>query len=320
MSFSENTKISFILLGLIFIIGFNFYLYRNEFKVQIDPNDNVFQYALVDEAKNIWKQVFDGKLSPFYLLDSFNERWAEGFSLSFYYSHLPQAVIALLSFVLPIDAYKLFVIIRTLFLIMMPLSFYFSARILRLPRLYGLILAFFSQAIFTDGLYGIDSSSFIWRGWGLSAQLFAVFFLPLAFAYGYEYLQHRKHLARAILFNVLVAQAHFGIFTLLLTAYPFFWLVSILPKLLRQPISTEQILKRIRDDKSKELVKRSIVFLFSTLFFLSYFIVPFFLYGQYRNFSVWDPIWKFDSWGLKQILIWFLNGELFDFGRLPILT
>ncbi|MBI2641595.1 hypothetical protein HYW87_03315, partial [Candidatus Roizmanbacteria bacterium] len=53
---------------------------------------------------------------------------------------------------------------------------------------------------------------------------------------------------------------------------------------------------------------------------LSYFIVPFFLYGQYRNFSVWDPIWKFDSWGLKQIVIWFLNGDLFDFGRLPILT
>jgi len=53
---------------------------------------------------------------------------------------------------------------------------------------------------------------------------------------------------------------------------------------------------------------------------LAYFIIPFFMNGQYKNFSFWDPLWKFDSWGAKQILIWLFQGELFDFNRFPFMT
>src|SRR3989344_677435 len=123
-----------IFIGLLFIVGFNFYLYKAEFKVLVDPNDNIFQYALIDEARNIWKQVFAGKLSPFYLLDSWQERWAEGFALSSYYAHLPQAVLALFG------GFKLFVIVRTLMLILLPLMFFWGGTILRLPSVFNLIL------------------------------------------------------------------------------------------------------------------------------------------------------------------------------------
>src|SRR3989344_8248300 len=109
-----------IVICLLFILGLNFYLFRSEFKVIVDPNDNIFQYALVDEAKNIWKQIFSGKLSPMYLLDSWNERWADGFALSSSYAHLPQAVLALFG------GFKLFVIIRTLMLILLPLMFFWG--------------------------------------------------------------------------------------------------------------------------------------------------------------------------------------------------
>ncbi len=100
--FSKTKRIIPYLLLLIVIL-FNFYLYRSEFKVLSDPNDNTFHFALIDEAKNVWGQVFNGKISPTYLLDSWNERWAEGFSLSFYYSHLPEAAISLLSFFVPVS-------------------------------------------------------------------------------------------------------------------------------------------------------------------------------------------------------------------------
>src|SRR3990167_10533643 len=218
----------FVLISLIFLIGINFYLYRNEFKVLVDPNDNIFQYALIDEAKMIWKNIFAGKLSLFYLLDSWNERWAEGFALSNYYSHLPQAVIAFLSFILPTSSFQLFVVIRTLMLILLPLMFFWGGTILHLPVGFSLILAFFSQAIFTDGLYGIDVSSFLWRGCGLSAQLMAVFFLPVAFAYAIDYLENKKNLGKAILFNFLLAQSHIGIFSLLLLGYALYFFVGLL--------------------------------------------------------------------------------------------
>jgi hypothetical protein len=285
---------------LIIIILFNFYLYRTEFKVLSDPNDNTFHFALIGDAKNIWKDVFSGKLSPLYLLDSWNERWAEGFSLSLYYSHLPEAVISLISFIVPISTFKLFVTVRTLLLILLPVSFFLGARILGFSAGFGLIFAFFSQAIFTDGLYGLDSPSFLWRGWGLSTQLLAIFFLPLAFAYGIDYFKNKKNLGKALFFNFLLAQAHFGMFYLLLFAYPVFWIFSL--------------------DQWWEMGKKIVTFLFLLAISLSYFIFPFFLTSQYRNFSLWDPIWKFNSWGLNQIIIWLANGDLFDFNRFPFLT
>jgi len=282
------------------LILFNFFLYRGEFKVLSDPNDNTFHYALIDDAKQVWREVFKGNLSPIYLFDSWNERWAEGFSLSQYYSHLPEAVISLISFIVPIPTFKLFVIARTLLLILLPVSFFFGAVILGFSPTFGVIFAFFSQAIFTDGLYGLDSPSFLWRGWGLSTQLIALFFLPLAFAFGMSYFKTKKNLGKAVLFNFFLAQAHFGMFYLLLFAYPVFWIFSL--------------------DKWQEIGRRILTFLFLTLISLSYFIVPFFTTSQYRNFSLWDPIWKFNSWGLNQIIIWLLNGDLFDFNRFPFLT
>jgi hypothetical protein len=53
---------------------------------------------------------------------------------------------------------------------------------------------------------------------------------------------------------------------------------------------------------------------------LSYWIVPVFISGQYHNISFWDPVWKFNSWGWKDVMQQFFNGNLFDFGRLPVLT
>lgn len=290
--------IPYILLFILII--FNLYLYRAEFSVLSDPNDNTFHFALIDDAKTVWNQVFAGKLSPMYLLDSWNERWAGGFPLSSYYSHLPEATISLLCFIIPISTFKLFIIIRTLLLILLPVSFFLGARILGFSAGFGLIFAFFSQAIFTDGLYGLDSTSFLWRGWGLFTQLLAVFFLPIAFGYGIDYFKNKKNLGRAILFNFLLAESHFGMFYLLLFAYPVFLLFNL--------------------EKWQEVGRRVVLFLSLALISLSYFILSFFLDSKYRNFSLWDPIWKFNSWGINQIIIWFANGELFDFNRLPFLT
>ena len=41
-------KKTIVYLLLALIIGLNIYLYRGEFKVVSDPNDNIFHYALID--------------------------------------------------------------------------------------------------------------------------------------------------------------------------------------------------------------------------------------------------------------------------------
>ncbi|OGK19094.1 hypothetical protein A2866_06645 [Candidatus Roizmanbacteria bacterium RIFCSPHIGHO2_01_FULL_39_8] len=285
---------------------------------------------MVDEAVKVGKQVFAGRLSPLYLLDSWQERWAEGFALSSYYSHLPQAVIGLISIGSNLNPYELFVWIRTLLLIFLPIMFFWGATVLGLSGLTSLLVALFSQAIFTNGLYGIDVSSFLWRGWGLSSQLMALFFMPPAFAYAMKYLQEKKALSRAVLFNFILAQSHFGMFSLLLLGYGLY-----LPYRLSVMILQELSLDYLKGQRSKikaiaqilnpqkiiyEIIIPWVKFIFLTLFSLSYFIVPFFLQSDFRNYSIWDPIWKFDSWGLKQAIVWFLNGDLFDYGRFPVIS
>ncbi|KKQ01646.1 MAG: hypothetical protein US11_C0005G0002 [Candidatus Roizmanbacteria bacterium GW2011_GWA2_36_23] len=290
------------------IVILNAYLYRNELFIKADANDNNFQYALVDEAKNTWDNVFAGKLSPFYLLDSFNERWSEGFPLAMYYSHLPQAAIALLGYVKIITLDQWFNLIKYLMLVLLPVSFFVGARRMGFNYISAVAAAVFSQIIFTDGLYGIDVSSFLWRGWGLSSQLFAVFFLPLAFSYSYGYFSENKGFGKALLFNFLVAESHSGVFFMLALSYIVIFLFELAIKL------------RFDTAPPINFFKRFFIFCLLNLLILSYFLIPFFFYNNYRGYSNWDSLWKFNSYGWKQIVIWLFNGNIFDFGRLPFIS
>lgn len=300
MKQTVNFRLLICLFLLSLLVGFNLYLHRVELSITNEVNDNTFQYALIDEAKVIWQYVLSGQLSPFYLFDSFNERWNEGFALSSYYSHLPQAVIALISLVTGLDAYKLFTLVKFLLLVFLPLPFFLMGRIVGLSALTSLLIAYFSHLTFTDGLYGIDISSFLWRGWGLSSQLVAIFIMPIAYAYSYTYLEKEKNLGKAILANFLFASSHSGIFLITVLSLPVL--------LLFHRGHYEQFLRRLG------------IFAGLTGISLAYFFVPFFTQSDFRNFSLWDPIWKFDSFGILPVVTWFLDGKLFDFGRPPVLT
>jgi len=133
----------------------------------------------------------------------------------------------------------------------------------------------------------------------------AVFFLPLSFAFTLRYLDKKKDLGKALLFNFLVAQSHFGIFYLSLFSYPLF-----------------SLLKAFKTGFRSWKRELELLIKWGSLTFLSlaYFIIPFFLQGKYRNFSYWDPVWKFNAWGIKQSLVFLLNGDFFDWQRLSLMT
>ena len=314
-----------VIYGLLaLIVIFSAYIYRQEVNIRPEVNDNSFQYALVDDAKNLWQQILAGKLSPFYLVDSFNNRWNEGLALSDYYNHLPQAVIGLASIVTHVGAHTFFLWTKYLMLILLPVMFFAGAKLLGMTDLAALLSAFFSQAIFTNGFYGIDSSNFLWRGWGLSSQLLALFFLPVALGYGWRYLGGsggKGGLGKAVFFNFLVAECHSGIFLMLVISYPVIIFYEVIMSFRRKTESRDSgSLPAGRQGQIKSGMTRLIVFGGVLFILLSYFLVPYFLQGNYRNFSFWDPAWKFNSFGLKQIVTWFINGDLFDFNRLPVLT
>jgi hypothetical protein len=297
---------------LLFAIGFNLWLYRMEPTAKVDPNDNTFQFALVYRTNQIWDyaqkscasskfkvqsskfQNFAFCLNNYFLLaDHWVPNWNEGYNLPFYYSHIPQIVIVaswrLLSlFTIHYSLFTYYHLVIYLLLCLFPLTVFLSLRLISSSWLTAGFGALLASQISTDGFYGLDPASFLWRGYGLSSQLFAMIFLPLAIAFIY-----RKKIIPAILFLLLTAAGHLGIGIMAF--------LSLIPLLVRQP-------------------KKIFAIAIPAVILLSYWIIPAFLADNFHNFSFWDPVWKFNSYGVKEVVTRLGNGALFDFGRLPIIT
>jgi len=98
---------------LVFAVVFNLWLYRWEPSSRVDPNDNAFQFGLIDRTNSIWnyadsicKPKTASPTSPrFYLAgipvvctlsllsDHWVHNWAQGYNLPYYYPHIPQIAI-----------------------------------------------------------------------------------------------------------------------------------------------------------------------------------------------------------------------------------
>ncbi len=341
---------------LLFAIGFNLWLYRMEPTATIDPNDNPFQYALVHRTNDIWN--FATKTCPqdlsfpichfSYLVDHWVPNWAEGYNLPFYYSHLPQIAI--------VASYKLFTFIRPglavlqgqalgnmslfqyyhwiiyLLLSFFPLSVFVGLRVISAPWLIAGFGALIASHLSTDGLYGLDPPSFLWRGYGLSSQLFAMIWLPQALAYSYKFFvqldasasrassknssadQLIRTFGLAVFFTTLTTSGHLGIGIMTIMSLGIFSISEPFFLLLNKSSLTE-IIKSLIPNLYKLILLAGTV-----IFFLSYWIVPLLLNNDYHNISFWDPVWKFDSYGAGVVLTNLFNGALFDFGRSPWIT
>lgn len=319
---------------LIGSIGFNLWIYRTEPTVKIDPNDNAFQYALVDRTNTIWD--YANRMCPAnitsvtchlsLLTDHWVPNWEEGYNLPYYYSHIPQILIVGSYRLLPHMAQttSLFVyyhVIIYLLLCILPLSLFLAFRIMGLPWITGGFAALLASQISTDGLYGIDPSSFLWRGWGLSSQLFALIWFPLAIATCIRSLSEEKKSRGYRIYTIL------SVFFLLTTTMGHLGIGMMAFMSIAVICMTPTFMGIIGQGKWKETAgriwtgfKQTCIICLPVLILLSYWILPTVTDGVYHNISVWDPVWKFNSFGVTEVMTKFVNGEVFDFGRLPIFT
>ena len=324
-----NMKKLVKLLALLIVttaVVLNLWLYRAETQIIADPNDNVFQYSLVHRTNWVWENYgcpISLECLP-NLIDHNVTYWAEGYSLPFYYSHLPQIgivashklVVAPLSNVIgsTISLYEYYNFTKYILLSVFPVPVFLALILIGFPLVPSALAAFFATHYSTDGLYGIDPPSFLWRGYGLTSQLYAMTFFPLAVAFTYRALEKsepiRIYNSKFIIPNSFLA----GLFLTLTTAGHLG--IGILALLSISPLI-------FIDFNIKNIIKRSRILLFiilCLLFVLSYWIIPILFNNQYHIVSFWDPIWKFNSYGWYEVIRQFLQGEIFDWQRTPILT
>lgn len=264
---------------------------------RVDLNDNVMHYPLVAGMV----QAMERGGNPF---DWWAPEWSLGYPVLRTYQPLAHAIVTGAYFALfkSVSLMTVFVWVRYLSVVLLPLTFFVTARLLSLPPLTAAAAAILSPLISTAGLYGIEYGSYVWAGYGLFTQAVACHFALLTIGLAYRSIRGGRLLAVTGLLLGLTFLSHF--------IYGYISAVTVCLLALMPDRDTP---RRVRIGRT--LWVGAIAFLVS-----AFELLPLWLDGSTINHSRWEPVWKWDSFGAGQVMSSLLTGELLDHGRLPVLT
>jgi hypothetical protein len=260
-------------------------------------NDDMLHYLFVQRAS---EALNNG--------DSIVDHWLPqietGFPQFFYYQHLPALVVVglqRLSFG-ALDLLTTFNLIRYVLLVGLPITVFVSMRTMGFSPVAAALAAAASPLFSGAGRYGFEYDSYIWRGWGMYTQLCAMHlsFLSVATAYRAIHDGRRLWLA-ALIFGLLV-----------LTHLVYAYMVAMAIGLIALwGLSRAILVARV--------VRLATVGVFAAAI-SAYMWLPFITQAAYLNATPYLQPYKYDSYGAGAILPWLFSGDLFDHGRLPVLT
>ncbi|MGD0115206.1 MAG: glycosyltransferase 87 family protein [Dehalococcoidia bacterium] len=235
--------------------------------------------------------------------DSWLPNVTTGYPLFHYYQHLPFLPPAVFAAIFRgVGITTVYNWTSYLLLCAFPLSIYWSMRRFGFSRITGGLAAMVAPLIATNGLYGLDFSSYVWRGYGLYTQLWGMVLLPPALAQSYTTLRT----GRGYLWSVVLVAAE--LLSHLVLGY--IAVVSLGAFVLLRPTWRAAWLRG----------RRLALLLGLVAIVTSYMIVPFVLDGAYFNRSVWELPTKYDAFGYPWTLRTLFGGQLFDYGRFRSLT
>lgn len=259
-----------------------------------DLNDHVFHLALIEDTAEAMRRG----ANP---VDFWAEEWSLGYPVLRTYQPLGPLTVAGLSLVTDrwFETATLFAAVRWLILFLWPLSVYFGARWLGLAPWPAAASACLAPLVSTNGLFGLELGSYLWRGSGLFTQSLAMHFFALGLGLGARSLRSGRQTVAAGLLLGACFLSHF--------IYGYMAAVSLLLlALLERPL----VLR----------LRRTAVVGTAALLTAAPILLPLILDMPSIQRSRWEPAWKWDSWGADQILSWLSRGDLLDFGRFPSLT
>ncbi len=275
---------------------------RAELAISREPlNDHALHLPLAAEMSDALR----GGGNP---LDAWMPAWSLGHPVPRTYQPLAPLLVGGLHAALlaRVDIATIFVLAHWLMLGLMPLAMFAGARWLGLERRVATAVAILTPLVSTDLLFGLELSSYCWRGSGLFTQELANVLLPLAVGLGARALRGQGRLSVAALMLAVTFAAHFV-----------FGLIGALALVLVALVRTR------RDGEARPVATRLVRL--ATLGALSFalaawLLVPLVLDGAFINHSRWEDAWKWDSFGATRVARLLLTGELLDHGRLPVLS
>ena len=260
-------------------------------------NDDAFHYLLVQRAS---EALASGE-NPF---DHWSPELDLGFPQLFYYQHLPHLTVVFLHRLLlkQVDLLTLFNLIRYLLLVGFPLTVYWAMRRMEFSVVAAAVAAAAASLFSSSSRYGFEYESYIWRGWGLTTQLWAMHLSFITLACLDRLLRRGTGYVGAAVASSMLALSH------LMYSY------------MMAPAGLVLLLVGLNRTNARQRVARLGITAALAAVITSYFWLPFVLFKAYLSASPYEPRWKYDSSGAGTVLTWLVNGDLLDSGRLPVLT
>ena len=260
-------------------------------------NDDAQHVAFVRRAADGWSRGEN-------VLDLWVPEFELGVPQFLDYQHLPHVAVAVLGRLTlgAIDLRTLFDLVRYALLLGFPLTVFWSMRTIGFTPVASAVAAAASSLLSGDHRYGFEYDSYVWRGFGVFTQLFAMHLSFIALATLHRVANRGTGIVAAAFACTGLALSH------LLYAY---MLAITAVVLLISGMTRANVAARI----SHFAIVGAI-----TAAATSYMWVPFFMQSAYVNVTPYlDPA-KYDSYGAGPILSWLFTGDLFDHGRIPVLT
>ena len=290
--------VGLLLLGLAFIV--NAVLLWPEIRIERVPvNDLTFHIAA---SQRLTQSISTGDS----FLDPWMSQWALGYPLWHFYQPLPHMVAGLWLAITSHFASETgsFAVFYYLLMAALPATTYLGARLFGLNPIaagFASLLLIGVSEVGDLSRYGVAYGAYVRRGSGLYTQLMSYnLLMPALGLANYSLNTGRRKILSACLIGV-TALSH--------VVFGYAAIVSVAIMALVGP----------RGDRSRRVVRAASI-LIPAFILLAWFVVPMLLASGEANRCRWDDVWKFDSWGAKNILSTLLSGRFFDEGRLPVMT
>ncbi|HWD24138.1 MAG TPA: hypothetical protein VG368_01625, partial [Acidimicrobiales bacterium] len=182
-----------------------------------------------------------------------------------------------------------------------PISVFISARLFRLPVWGASAAACTAPFIVSVPGLGYEQASYLWIGFGLWTQLWAMFTLPLAWGYSWRAVTEGRSLLPAVLFVTLTMCLHF------MSGY-----LAVIAPIAYLVVSPRQF---------RERWWRAVVVVVGSFGAAAWVIVPLVRSGHYASINEFlQHTSHADSFGARRVLSWLVEGDLFDAHRLPVVS
>jgi hypothetical protein len=182
-----------------------------------------------------------------------------------------------------------------------PVSVYLAARLMRIGLVAATAAAVLSSYLMSVPGVGYEPKAYLWIGYGVWAQLWASWTLPLAWAFTWRALEDWRFVAPAAAAVAATACFHFETGYLALAA------IFVLPL-----VSPSQL---------KTRVPRAAVTLVAALAAAAWALVPLVVFGKWAAVNqVLGGTPLENGYGARQVLTWLVSGRIYDAGRFPVIT